>query len=189
MPMRLALSGVVAVALVLTGCGSDGDPKADGPTSSPSPTAPPGLDANPPEKPAGQADTPASAVEYAGWFAHLVQYAIETRDARPVNDEAFDQASCTTCRELATFIADLESGGYWQLSDDLDLGKLRSRPTGDGIRVSGAFVYPELQDVKVDGTVEKTIPAAPYRYSVDLTWDDSDASWRVVDYTFERKSA
>ncbi len=185
MSMRLAVSGMAAAVLVLAGCGGQ-EPKVDpGPTSSPSPSVPPGLDATLPEEPDGQAETPASAIEYAGWFAQLVHYAIEARDARPVAGEAFDQAGCTTCRKLATFVADLKSGGYWQLSDDLELGRLTSSRKAKGTRVAGSFVYPKLRDVEVDGSVAKTIPATTYRYSVDLTWDDSSSSWRVLDYVFE----
>jgi hypothetical protein len=189
MRMGGALSGLLAAALLLTGCGSGDEPKAGPrPTSSPSPTAPPGLDAAPPDRPADQAATAKSSLAYAHWFARLVQYAIEVRDSRPVNAEAFDQASCTTCRKLATFISELRQRGYWQRSDQPEIGKLTSTSGPKGTRVRGGFVYPRLEDVKVDGTVAKTLPATPYRLSVDLTWDDSASRWRVLDYTFERKS-
>jgi hypothetical protein len=189
MRMPLALVGCLVALLTLVACGGEEDGSAASPTPSASsgPTTPPGLDATQPSRPTHQADTPASAVAYARWFARLVQYSIETRDAHPVNSEAFDQAGCTTCRQLATFTGELRSSGYWQLSDELELGRFTATRMKGGIRVSGDFVYPKVRDVRLDGTVEKTLPRSPYSYYVDLAWDDSARTWQVLDYSFDRK--
>jgi hypothetical protein len=186
--MPLALAGCLVALLALSGCGEEDTSVASpSPSAASSPTAPPGLDATEPRRPADQARTPAGAVAYARWFAQLVQYAIETRDAHPVNSEAFDQAGCTTCRQLATFTGELRRSGYWQLSDDLELGRFTATRMKGGIRVSGDFVYPEVRDVRLDGTVQKTLPRSPYDYYVDLSWDDSGHAWQVLDYSFERQ--
>ncbi len=190
MPNRLALCGIALVAAVtFAGCGGEESPKSDpAPSAEPSPTVPPGLDATEPTRPATQADTSESAVEYAGWFAQLVQYAVETRDSRVISSEAFDQAGCTNCATIAALISDLKSTGYWQLSEPIELRKLRAVRMDGGIRVSGSFLYPEVENVKADGTVGRTGPAAPYRYYADLKWDDGQKTWQVLDFVYQRKA-
>lgn len=190
MSRRLALCALaLSVALTLAGCGGEESPKSDpAPSAEASPTAPPGLDATEPTRPAKQADTSESAVEYAGWFARLVQYGVETRSSRVINAEAFDQAGCTNCVTIATLISELKRTGYWQLSDPLELGKLRAVAMDGGIRVSGSFRYPEVRNVKADGTVGRTGPAAPYRYYVDLKWDEQQKTWQVLDFIYQRKA-
>src|SRR5690242_6169374 len=95
---------VTALALVaglaLAGCGNDSEHAAADPTPSAaaSPTEPPGVDTAPPPRPAAQSDSSRSAVAYAGWFAQLIQYALEARNSRVVSQEAFDQAACGSCR-------------------------------------------------------------------------------------------
>ena len=189
MRRRLGLSVLLVAVLVVTGCGSDGEPKADPkPTASPSPTAPPGVDTEPPERPATMTNSSASAQEYARWFAQVVQYALESRDSRVVNAEAFDQGACSGCRSLATFIAELEQSGFWQVSDGLDIGPLKASERQDGVRVQGSFTYPRIEDLTVDGAVSKTIPAKPYGYYVDLSWDEEDESWQVRDFYFQPRA-
>ena len=127
----------------------------------------------------------ASAVEYGRWFAQLVQYALEARDSQVVQREAAVPSACTGCRSLATFVRRLKSTGYWQASEDLDLGPFRAAATNDGFRVSGSFTYPRIRDLTADGTVKRTIPAQPFGYHVDLSWDQGGSTWRVRDYYFQ----
>ena len=122
---------------------------------------------------------------YGAWFAQLVQFALEARDSRVVNQEAFDQAACTGCRSLATFVGQLEESGYWQVSDGLEMGTLKAKARQGDYRVSGSFTYPRIRDLTVDGKVARTIPAQPYGYYVDLTWDKGTKTWRVRDYYFQ----
>jgi hypothetical protein len=172
------------VALGLAGCGSDEPATAPRPAASASPTAPPGLDSTAPEKPAA-ADTARSAVAYADYFALLVQHAVRIRSARPVLAETFDQAACSVCRQLGTFVDDLVSGGYWEIGDDLDIGTLKATALKDGFRVAGRFIYPRATYVTVEGTDKGSVTAKTYRYSVDLTWDRPNGRWRVRDYVFD----
>ncbi len=189
MRMRLALSALLATALVMTGCGSDQEPSADAkPTASPSPTAPPGVDTESPQKPGGLTATTPSAVEYARWFAQLVQYALEARNSRVVSQEAFDQAACRGCRSLATFVAQLEQSGFWQVSDELDVGRLRATTHQGVVRVQGPVTYPRVRDLTVEGSVSKTIPAKPYDYDVDVSWDDGAKTWQVRDFHLQPHS-
>ena len=169
------LGRVLAVALALTlttgalaGCGSEDKPKADpSPTSKPS--VPPGLDTTPPPKPE-PADTEAGAVEYARYFALLVQHAIRIRNVRPVMAEALDQAKCTTCRQLSEFIEqDMRDEKEWEITPDLRLGKFRARATSGGFVVNGAFVYPSGQ-ARCDST-------APGRTSRPVGRTSSRATW------------
>ena len=74
-----------------------------------------------------------SAVDYGPWFAQLVQFALEARDSRVVKREAAVPGACTGCRSLGTFVGRLRSTGYWQVSDDLDLGAFRAAATNEGL--------------------------------------------------------
>ena len=139
---------VLAVALALTlttgalaGCGSEDKPKADpSPTSKPIGASWPRHDA--PEQARAGGDQ-GGAVEYARYFALLVQHAIRIRNVRPVMAEALDQAKCTTCRQLSEFIEqDMRDEKEWEITPDLRLGKFRARATSGGFVVSGAFEYP-----------------------------------------------
>ena len=189
--LRRVLTPVVLVAaLAVGGCGSH-DPKADpspGPSTPASPSTPPGVDTTPPARPEGQAQTSQSAVDYAHWFAQLVQFALESRDSTVVSAEAFDQGACGACRSLAAFVADLKESGYWQVSDDLQVGSLTASARGDGIRVRGSLTYPRIRDLTEDGKVARTIPAKPYSYYVDLSWDRPRGTWRVKDYLFQPRT-
>jgi hypothetical protein len=189
MPNRLALCGLaVVVAVSLAGCGGEDSPKSDPtPSAKPSPTGPPGLDATEPPRPTKQSESPESALEYGRYFAQLVQYGVETRNSRVIDAEAFDQAGCTNCRTIAALISDLKRTGYWQLSDPIKLGRLRAVPMEGGIRVKGSFVYPEVKNVKANGDVGRTGPAATYRYYVDLQWDEAKNTWQVLDFVYQRK--
>ena len=182
----------VALALTLTtgalaGCGSDDKPKADpSPTSKPS--VPPGLDTTPPSKPEA-AETKESAVEYGRYFALLVQHAVRIRNVRPLMAEARDQAKCTSCRGVSEFIEkELRAKKLWDLTPDLRLGKFTARPTKDGFKVTGAFVYPTGRLVTVDGTKKDTATGGPYVFAADVVWDPDGSRWRVLDYTFQDKS-
>jgi len=184
------LAAVLALTLTtaaLAGCGSVEKPKADpSPTSKPS--VPPGLDTTPPSKPKA-AETKESAAEYGAYFAQLVQYAIRTRNVRPVMAEALDQAKCSTCRELSEFIEQkLRANKYWDTSPDIRLGKFSARPQGDGFAVQGAFRYPPGQVVTVDGAKKEDVSGAAYRFEADVVWDPDGSRWRVLDYTFLNKS-
>ena len=189
------LGRVLAVVLALTlttvalaGCGSEDKPKADpSPTSKPS--VPPGLDTTPPPKPE-PADTKAGAVEYARYFALLVQHAIRIRSVRPVMAEALDQAKCTTCRQLSEFIEqDMRDEKEWEITPDLRLGKFSARATSGGFVVNGAFVYPSGKLVAIDGSRKDVASGGSYVFKGDLVWDEDGSRWRVVDYTFDRPKA
>jgi hypothetical protein len=187
MPKRAVTPVLLVALLAFGGCGSD-DAKADTrphPSPSASPSAPSGVATSPPPRPEGQAQTSQSAVEYASWFAQLVQYALESRDSTVVSAEAFDQGACGSCRSLASFVTDLKQSGFWQVSDDLRVGQLKASERGDVVRVQGSLTYPRIQDLTDDGKVERTIPAKPYSYYVDLSWDRPRGAWRVKDYLFQ----
>ena len=185
------LLGVLLVLTVgstaLAGCGSEDEPKpAPSPTSKPS--VPPGLDTTPPSKPEA-AETKASAAEYGEYFAQLVQHAIRIRSARPVMAEALDQAKCTTCRGLSKFVEkELRDEKLWELSPDIRLGKFRARREAGGFQVSGTFVYPPGKVVTIDGSEQDAAPGGPYVFAADLVWDADRSRWRVLDYTYLRKS-
>jgi hypothetical protein len=174
------------LALGLAGCGNDEPSAKPAPAATPSATVPPGFTATEPEKPAGQADNTQSAVAYGRYFAGVVQYAVRTRSIRPVAAETFDQAQCASCRQLGTFVDDLVSGGYWEVGGDLDVGRLRATRLGSGVRVAGAFVYPEARYVEVDGATKGQVSAKNYRYTLDLTWDRPNGRWQVRDRVFKQ---
>ena len=189
MRARLAASGLaMLVALALPGCGSD-EPSSAGadPTAAASPTAPPGLETTAPAMPADQSDSAESSVEYGNYFVRLVQHAVRTRSIRPVVAEVFDQARCSTCRQLGTYIDQLVSGGYWEIGEDLRVGTLVAKPMDGGMRVKGPFTYPASKYVTVDGKQKSTVTAERYRFSADLSWDESGDRWQVLDYDFLRK--
>ena len=190
MPNRLFLCGLALVTgMTVAGCGGEASPKSDpAPSAEPSPTVPSGLDATEPARPAKQAETSASAQEYAGYFAQLVQYGVETRNSRVINAEAFDQRGCTNCATIAALISDLKRTGYWQLSDPISLGPLRAVPMQGGIRVKGSFVYPEVKNVRASGKVGRTGAEATYSYYVDLRWDGEQKTWQVLDFVYQRKA-
>lgn len=183
----------VALALALTtaalaGCGSEDKPKAD-PSPTSKPTVPPGLDTTPPSKPE-PANTKAGAVEYARYFALLVQHSIRIRNVRPVMAEALDQARCTTCRQLSEFIEqDMRDENEWEITPDLRLGKFKARAKSGGFVVSGAFEYPSGKLVTIDGSKKDVASGGSYVFKGDLVWDDDRSRWRVVDYTFDRPKA
>ena len=185
---RLAVSGLALLtALALQGCGSEeSNAKAD-PTAKPSPTAPPGFVATAPTKPAEQADSAESAVEFGNYFVRLVQYAVRTRSIRPVVGEVFDQARCSTCRQLGTYIDELVSGGYWEIGEDLRVGVLVAKPKKGDVRVRGPFTYPASTYVTVEGKRKSSVPAEKYRFSADLSWDEAGERWQVLDYDFLRQ--
>ncbi len=74
------------------------------------------------------------------------------------------------------------------MSDGLDIGALKASKRKDGVRVQGSFTYPRIQDLTVDGAVSRTIPAKPYGYYVDLSWDDDDETWQVRDFYFQPRA-
>ena len=183
--LRRVLTPVVLVALLaVAACGGSQEEADPRPAPSASPSAPPGVDTTPPSRPTGQSHTTGSAVAYARWFAQLVQFALEARDSEAVSQEAFDQAACSGCRSLATFIADLRKSGFWQVSDDLAVGRLTASGRQGVVRVTGSLTYPQVRDLTADGKVSRTIPPKPYGYKVDLSWDETKGSWRVRDYSF-----
>jgi hypothetical protein len=193
---RLLMPVVLLVTLTLAGCGSGSGPTkqadpppAPSPSSTPTskPTEPPGVDAAPPPRPGDLTDSDQSAVAYAGWFAQLIQYALEARDFHVVSAEAQDQAACSGCRSLTKFVTQLKKTGYWQVSEALDLGVLKATRKGDVVRVQGTFTYPRVQDLRLNGKVARTIGAKPYTYFVDLTWDRPHGAWRVRDYQFQER--
>jgi hypothetical protein len=184
----VVLGMALLAALFLTGCGSD-EPKArPAPSSAPSPTAPQGLDTTAPKPPGSVSNSGQSAVDYATYFASLVQYAVRTRNARPVKAEAFDQASCTVCQQLDQYIQKLKKDGLWEVGPDIDLGRFQAVRKAPGFTVSGPFTYPDGEFLKVDGTKDGDSLGGPYLFSADLVWDEDGARWRVVDYTFQHKS-
>jgi hypothetical protein len=180
---RLGACGLVlATAVALTGCGSDAKPEAE-PKPSASPTAPPGLVAPKPEKPKA-ADTGSSAVDYGYYFVRLVEYALRTRSARPVQAEAFDLARCSVCRKLDTAVQEMRKKGIYQITPDLRVGRFSAVSTSDGYTVAGRFVFPSGRFVKLDGSKVDEATGGPYRFDADLRWDATRSRWRVVDYTF-----
>lgn len=190
MPNRLVVCGIALLLTVSTaGCGSkEAAPKPDPkPSATAKPTAPPGLDKTAPARPAKQADAPESALEYGRYFARLVQYAIEVRSSRVLYAEAFNQSGCTNCSTVARLISELKRTGYWQRSEPVELGTFRAVAMQGGYRVSGSFIYPEVEDVTVENEVVKTVPAEPYRYYVDMKFDDKTSTWRVLDFIYGKK--
>jgi hypothetical protein len=182
----------VLLALLLTtsalaGCGSEEKPKAKpSPTSKPS--APAGLDTTPPRKPAEQSETKASAVEYGRYFTLLVQHAIRIRSATPVMAEALDQAKCSTCRRLSEFIEGLRHDKLWEIEPDLRLGKYSASRTADGFQVSGSFDYPPGRFVTVSGSEKNVANGGPYAFAGGVVWDADRSRWRVLDYSFVKKT-
>jgi len=171
----------------LAGCGSEDKPKATpSPTSKPS--VPPGLDTTPPPKPAKQAETKESAVEYGRYFALLVQHAVRVRSARPLMAEALDQAKCTSCRQISEYVEDRRDEKLWQIGPDLRLGKFSARRTSYGFEVNGTFEYPPGKYVKIDGKKDGTLDGGSYAFQAFLVWDAERSRWRVGDYTFKIKS-
>ncbi len=57
------------------------------------------------------------------------------------------------------------------------------------MRVRGPFTYPASKYVTVRGKQKSTVPAENYRFSADLSWDESGDRWQVLDYDFLRKGA
>ena len=186
---RLGICGLALLAAVtLAGCGSEAEPKADPkPSATAKPTEPPGLDKAGPKRPEKQSDSPESALEFGKYFAKLVQYAIEVRNSRVLYAEAFNQPGCTNCTTVAKLISELKRTGYWQRSDPIELGAFRAVALKGGYRVNGSFVYPEVEDVRVDNEVVETVPAEPYRYWVDLRFDETKKTWQVLDYIYGKK--
>jgi hypothetical protein len=128
-------------------------------------------------------------MEFGRYFAQLVQYGIETRNSRVVDAEANDAAGCTNCRTVAKLVSELKRTGYWQRSDDpIELGPSRVVAMKGGFRVLGTFTYPKVENVRLDGEVVTTVPAEPYRYWVDLSWDDKDSSWKVRDFIYAKQA-
>jgi len=186
MPIRLALCGLaLVVAVPLAGCGSDDKPKA-APTPTSKPSVPPGLDTAPPRKPKA-AETEESAVEFARYFALLVQHVVRIRNVRPMMAETLDQAKCTSCRGVSEFIEDLRDDKLWEIEPDLRLGKFSARRTANGFKVSGVFQYPRGRFVTVDGTQKNVAVGGPYRFVGDLVWNADGSEWRILDYAFGHK--
>lgn len=176
---------LVAGALTLAGCGGTSPAAAPSPVASPSAGFPSGLDTTAPTAPTGMTRTPASAVAFATYVARLVQHAIRVRDVAPVMGLAFDQATCTVCQQLSTFIDGLRKDGRFEVGDDLRIGRLTARPKGTGFEVSGTFVYPRSEDVDIHGKNEGTTAADSHDLVVDLTWDAPRSRWRLLDYSFK----
>ena len=181
------LLALILATSVVTGCGSEDEPKADpSPTSKPS--VPPGLDTTPPHKPEA-AQTKESAVEYGRYFALLVQHAVRIRDVRPLMAEARDQAKCTSCRGVSEYIEkELRGDKVWAIEPDIRLGKFTARRTADGFKVLGAFNYPPGKFVTIDGKRKDVSSGGPYVFAADVVWDPDGSRWRVLDYTFQDKS-
>jgi hypothetical protein len=180
--------------LLLAGCGSGRDSapaSLPSTTASSSPSVPPGLDTAAPREPVAQSDTAQSAVAYGRWFVQLVQYAVRTRTPRLVYGEAFDQASCSTCQQLETYIKQLTDGDYFEVGEDLRLGAFTATRTPQLTRVSGRFTYPAAEYVEPDGTKASTVSTKQYRFSARLWWDADQRRWRVRDYDFlaQRRSS
>ena len=89
---------------------------------------------------------------------------------------------------LGSDIEGLKKGGYWEIGDDLALGRFRAAPVRDGFRVRGPFTYPASSYVDVHGKRASEVKARPYRFSADLRWDAAHRRWRVLDYSFVKDS-
>ena len=134
-----------------------------------------------------EARTKQSAVEYGEYFVKLVEHSVRTRNARPVQAEAFDQAKCSVCRKLDEFVQELRKDRVWEVGPDLELGTFRATARQGGFTVAGPFRYPDGDFVTVEGKKKDDSVGGPYRFAADLRWDEDGSRWRVIDYTFAPK--
>ena len=190
--MRTRLGGlglVLLLALVTAACGSEAEPSTKpAPSSSPSPSTPPGVDTTVPKPPGKPADTLESAAEFARYFVQVAQYATRTRDVTPLVVLARDQATCTSCRQLSTYIEGLKEDELWETGEDLELVRLRVRSKGDSTyTVSGPVTYPRIGFVDAKGDEQAEQDASTYSFSVDLVWDQQRDRWGIRDYTLTKK--
>jgi hypothetical protein len=175
----------VLLALGMSACGSDEPASKPLPVAKPSPSTPPGLDTTKPTPPAQVEESGKSAGEFARYFAQVVQYSIRTRDSTPVAALARDQATCASCRSLSDYVEKLKKDKEWERSDDIEVGRLIVRPTGDAAyNVKGPMAYPRIGFVDVTGKEQGSQPRSPYRLDVDLIWDADRNRWQIDDYTF-----
>jgi hypothetical protein len=184
--LATSLSLTFGLALGLAGCGGS-EEKAGQPlsVSSPEPSTPPGLDTTEPTPPARVARTPASAEEFARYFAHVMQYAVRIRDVTPVFALARDQATCSSCRQTSDYIVDLKKDELWTEGDDIEIGRLRVRTNGaTGFIVDGPMTYPRITFVDRQGRHRTQQKRSPYKLDVGVQWDDARKQWQVDDYTF-----
>jgi hypothetical protein len=186
--MRTRLGALVlalSLALGSAGCGSKDEPDSKPtPSSAPSPTAPPGFDFEVPEPPKDPADTRESAEEFARYFVEVEQYSTRTRDVAPLAGLARDQAACSSCRQASAYIQGLKKDELWETGDDIELGDLRVRSTGESTyTVAGPAVYPRIGFVDISGKGKAQQETSNYRFAVDLVFDADRGRWQVDDYT------
>ena len=101
---------------------------------------------------------------------------------------ARDQAACSSCTQVAAYIDGLEKDKLWETGGDLQIGRLRVRPTGEtAYNVKGSLVYPRIGFVDVRGKEKANQAATTYRLNVDLLWDAGRDRWQVDDYSLFKR--
>jgi hypothetical protein len=170
----VALLVVVAVLLMLTGCG--GDPKADPSPSPSSPaTSPVSTTPSAPVMPeAAKADTTAGALAFVKYYVSIVNHAAATGDTLALSDAS--SPSCESCRDVIQKMSDLYSagghseGGVWRLVET----KVTS--VGEPWRVSGHVSYTR-QTIVRPGSPDETFE--PGEYDMEFTLRYRTGQWQV----------
>lgn len=179
MPHRLLAALVLSVALVLSGCSDDPEPKvAPKPSAAALSSSPSTSDAAPePTIPLGATENTAKGAEtFVRYWIDLVNYAQETGDVAAL-ERATDER-CTACRGVIKAISEPYDGGGRIDGGQWSAGKLRSLPP-DYASDWGGYARAESVEQTVtygDGR-SKTYPAGDFDLYAYTAWTRD--GWRL----------
>lgn len=182
---RAGLTGVLIVAVLLTGCSAEQGASAPLPTSGPAPTseALPALGpADFPVPDEARTQDPAGAEAFANYFLALMNHLRAIPGGQPIRDIAPD---CQECSRIARVYDDAAAAGRRFDGGELTIESLGNPVVDNGEAVINFFAAQETASL-VDGagTVIQSVPGATRLGSgLTLFWSEDTSSWLVTGLT------
>ena len=170
----VALLVLVALLMMLTGCG--GDPKADpSPTPSTPATSPVSTTPSAPVMPEeAKAETSSGAIAFVKFYVDVVNHATSSGETQALADAS--APACESCRSVIGKVNDLYSAGGHSEGGTWRLVEVRVTSVQKPWRVAGHLSYSRQRIVR-PGAADETFK--PGEYDMEFTLKHRDGRWQV----------